>query len=74
MYRTNLSNAKEFTMIEQEASEEKVKAMLRDIAYVLHVTKRVKKEILEDLAGVSSHEARDLNKPKGLMNFSGGAA
>lgn len=60
-------------MIEQEASEQKVKDMLRDIAYVLHLTKKVKKEILEDLAGVASHEARDLTKPKGLLNFSGHA-
>lgn len=74
MYRNNNNKAREFAVIEEEASEAKVKAMLRDIAYVLHLTKKVKKEILEDLAGVASHDARDLPKPRGLMNFSGGAA
>lgn len=74
MYRSTNNNAREFAVIEQEASEEKVKAMLRDIAYVLHLTKKVKKEILEDMAGISSHDARDLTKPKGLMSFSGGTA
>ena len=48
--------------------------MLRDIAYVLHLTKKVKKEILDDLAGITTHDPRDLAKPRGLMNFSGGAA
>lgn len=74
MYRTAKTvNAKEFIMTEQEAGDEKVRAMLRDIAYVLHLTKKVKKEILDDLAGVTMHDPRDLTKPKGLLNFSGGA-
>ena len=75
MYRTAKTvNAKEFIMTEQEAGDEKVRAMLRDIAYVLHLTKKVKKEILDDLAGVTMHDPRDLTKPKGLLNFSGGTA
>jgi hypothetical protein len=74
MYRNNNNTAREFGLIEEEASEAKVKAMLRDIAYVLHLTKKVKKEILDDLAGITTHDPRDLAKPRGLMNFSGGAA
>jgi hypothetical protein len=30
---------------------EEIQAMLRDLAYVLHVTRKVKAEILADLAG-----------------------